>query len=278
MTAYIHKFLNNSPVGRPIQKNPDQVLNFVRKIGAEGIKKYESIDEIFVPPVEYDDIKKALTEDKIVFITVIRNTVDLHCNKTTWDYFNKEYEPIWLKGQNSQERLETRSSLSNVEKYMKPHHIVYFEDPFGKTRYDPLIEDEITRNISSIIDIIKNTEDTYVIITSRDEVFKDFERRVIAQIDLTQFQKQLIIKTPSYGEEKRKEMLLNWANLLNCRWLQDDHLVNMVLEKIKYEDKLPTSLNIEQFAYGTIDVFEEEELLEKIEAKSKETAELCRRN
>jgi hypothetical protein len=40
------------------QNNPTPRLSqFLRKVNAEGIKKYEKIDELFVPPVEYDSIK-----------------------------------------------------------------------------------------------------------------------------------------------------------------------------------------------------------------------------
>jgi S1-C subfamily serine protease len=38
------------------QKNPGlRILEFLRKIGAEGITKYERINELFVPPLEYDE-------------------------------------------------------------------------------------------------------------------------------------------------------------------------------------------------------------------------------
>jgi hypothetical protein len=154
---------------------------------------------------------------------------------------------------------------------LKQRRIIYFEDPFGRTEYEAY-NDKVTRNISTIVDIIKNAEDTYIVITSREEIFKDFERRIIAEIDLKHFQKRLTLKGRSFDGEKRTEMLLRWANMLECEWLKSDYLVNLVQDKIVSEDKLPTCLNIEQFSPATIDVGSEQELLRIIEAKSMETA------
>jgi len=74
---------------------------------------------------------------------------------------------------------------------LNQRNVVYFEDPFGRTKYDSY-GDEITRNISTMIDIIKSAEDSYVVITLRDDVIKDFELRVITKIDLSYFQKRLL--------------------------------------------------------------------------------------
>jgi hypothetical protein len=75
-----------------------------------------------------------------------------------WDYFNKGYEPLWY----------VRSKFVNLEKYLKPHHVIYLEDPFGKTEYEVTIDEEITRNIPSIIETVESIDDAYVIITSRE--------------------------------------------------------------------------------------------------------------
>ena len=114
------------------QRNPDpKVLKFLRKIGADCIKKYQIINDVFVPPLEYDNIKKALSEDKVVFITGTKEYGKTYIAiRLLWEYFINGYEPTWLKGQKGS---ETRSSLLNVERYLKPHHIIYFEDRFGKT-------------------------------------------------------------------------------------------------------------------------------------------------
>jgi hypothetical protein len=60
---------------------------------------------------------------------------------------------------------------------------------------------------------------------------------------------------------------------MDCKWSKDKDLTNTVLEAIKAETKLPTPLNIEQFAISTAKkVLDKDRLLEKINAKSIETA------
>jgi predicted transcriptional regulator len=253
------------------------IFDFVRYIGQEGTRKYEKIDELYVPPTNYEDIKRSLEEDKILFLTGTREYGKTYTAvHLLWEYYkNKGYEPIWFKGANEkEERRDVRKKFANVEEYLKPHNIIYFEDPFGKTEYEVNVDEGIIRNIASIIETVENTEDTYAIITSREEVFKEFEHKIIAEVDLRKYEKKLSVKAPSYDYEKRKEMLLKWAGVMNCKWNEDEDLKNTIIDTIKDESKLPTPLNIEQFAISTATKkkLEKDELLEKINAKSIETA------
>ena len=84
---------------------------------------------------------------------------------------------------------------------MQPRHIVYFEDPFGKTEYER--REGLEREIGTIIDMVKQVEDAYVIVTSREEVFKEFEKEKLSVKDLREFENKLNIKRPSYNYVKR---------------------------------------------------------------------------
>jgi hypothetical protein len=130
------------------------------------------------------------------------------------------------------------------------HNILYCKlwRSFWKYRIRVTVDEGIIRNIASIIETIENVEDIYVIITSREEVFKEFEHKIIAEVDLRKYEKRLSVKTPSYNYEKRKEMILKHAAAMNSKWREDEDLRKTVLEAIKDESKLPTPLNIEQFA------------------------------
>jgi hypothetical protein len=150
---------------------------------------------------------------------------------------------------------------------LKPRNIIYFEDPFGKTRYYP--NKELERQIAKIVETIQHFEDVYVIITSRNDVLSEF--KPIAEIDISKLEIRLNIDTPSYDYKKRKEMLLKHAELRNCKWLNDPDLRNAVLEYLKVETKLPTPLNIEDFALASKEITKLDELSKVIEAKSKET-------
>jgi hypothetical protein len=247
------------------------VFEFLEKIGYAGNKWYGRIDEVYVPPLEYEDMARALKEKRIVFITgTPEYGKTFTAVRLMWKFYNSGYEPRWIKGGEPAERKEVRERLENVSAELNPGHIVYFEDPFGKTKYER--REGLEREIGTIIDTVNQVEDVYVIITSREEVFKEFEKEKLSAKELGELEKKLNIKKPSYDDEKRKQILLNWAEEENCKWLGNKKLKELVLEAIKDEKILPTPLSIRDFAVATTEIEKEDGLKEKIEEKSKETA------
>ena len=256
-------------VGKVQQRG--RVFEFLEKIGYAGNKWYGRIDEVYVPPLEYEDMASTLKEKRIVFITGTPEYGKTYTAvRLMWDYYNCGYEPGWIKGGEPAERIEVRKRLENIRAELKPGHIIYFEDPFGKTKYER--REGLEREIGTIVDTVKQVEDAYVIITSREEVFKEFEEEKISGEELKDFEKKLNIKKPSYDYEKRKEILLKWAEEENCKWLGNQKSKELVLNSIKIEKILPTLLSIKDFAVATFDIEEESELSEKIKEKSKESA------
>ena len=248
-----------------------RVFEFLEKIGYTGSKWYGRIDEVYVPPLEYDDMKRTLKEKRFVFITGTPEYGKTYTAvKFMWEYYNSGYEPRWIKGGEPAERGEVRRKLEDINAELKPRHIIYFEDPFGRTKYER--REGLEREIGTIIDTVRQVKDAYVILTSREEVFKEFEKEKLSAKVLKEFERKLNVKKPSYDAEKRKEILLSWAEAENCRWLENKELKELVLESIKDEKILPTPLSIKDFAVATFDIEKEEELREEIEEKSKETA------
>jgi hypothetical protein len=247
------------------------VFEFLEKIGYAGSKLYGRVDEVYVPPLEYEDMKRTLKEEKIVFITGTREYGKTYTAvRLMWEFYNSGYEPGWIKGGEPAERIEVRKRLENVSAELNPGHIVYFEDPFGKTKYER--REGLEREIGTIIDTVRQVEDVYVIITSREEVFKEFEKEKLSAKDLNEFEEKLNIKKPSYDYERRKEILLNWAEEENCKWLGNGELKELVWDSMANQKILPTPLSIRDFAVATFNIEKESELKEKIEEKSKETA------
>ena len=256
-------------VGKVQQRG--RVFEFLEKIGYAGNKWYGRIDEVYVPPLEYEDMASTLKEKRIVFITGTPEYGKTYTAvRLMWDYYNRGYEPGWIKGGERAERIVVRKKLENISAELKCGHIVYFEDPFGKTKYER--REGLEREIGTIIDTVEQIEDVYVIVTSREEVFKEFEKEKISAKELKEFEEKLNIKKPSYDYEKRRKILLNWAEEENCKWLGNKELKELVLESMKDEKILPTPLSIKDFAVATFDMEKEDELKEKIEEKSKETA------
>jgi hypothetical protein len=255
-----------------------RVFEFLEKIGYAGSKWYGRIDEVYVPPLEYEDMARSLKEKRIVFITGTQEYGKTYTAvRLMWDYYNSGYVPRWIKGGEPAERIEVRRKLENIGAETKPRHIIYFEDPFGKTKYER--RESLEREIGTIIDTVKQVEDVYVIITSREEVFKEFEKEKISAKDLTEFEKKLNIKKSSYDYEGRRAILLNWAEEENCKWLGNEELMELVLESIEDEKILPTPLSIKDFAVATFDIEKESELKKKNRREIKrDSKSICRRN
>ncbi len=246
------------------------VFKFLSEIGYPGSKLYGRINDLYVPPVEYDDIRKSLKEKRIVFITGTREYGKTYTAvRLMWEYFSRGYKPKWVKGGEQTERTIVRETLENIEKELKPKSISYFEDPFGKTRYEK--RESLEREIGTIVDSVEQVEDAFVIITSREEVFKEFEKEKLSRSDIKRFEKRLNLKRPSYNYKRRREILRKWAENESCVWFKDRYLRKLVFEIIEDEKILPTPLSIRSFAKSSIYVDKEKHIREKMKEKSEET-------
>jgi hypothetical protein len=248
-----------------------KVYDFLEFIGKPGSKSYDRIDDLYVPPKEYNDIKKLLFEKQIVFIT---GTAEYGKTYTAvrllWEYFMKGYEPIWVEGGNERQRQEVGKRLEDIATELRPRCAIYFEDPFGKTTYE--CRESLEREIGTVIDEIHSINDVHIIITSREEVFKEFEKAKLSIGTIRAFERKLNIRRPSYGYLERSNMLLGWAKSKKCQWLEDSLLKRSILEEIRDEKMLPTPLSIKDFTIATTCLIDEKKLLAKIQEKSMETS------
>ncbi|NVM03976.1 MAG: hypothetical protein HWN67_16715 [Candidatus Helarchaeota archaeon] len=252
-------------------KERGKVLEFLELINQPGNKFYDRINELYIPPNEYDDIKKDLQNNQLIFITGTPGYGKTYTAvRLLWEYFIKGYYPIWREGTEESERKILRKNLEEIEKNLKPNRIIYFEDPFGKSRYES--RESLERNIGIIIDIIQNIPNVYVIITSREEVFKAFEEEKLSLKQIKNFEKKLNIKKPSYNYYKRIQMLFRWATAKDCTWLTYDNLFHNISNILENKTKLPTPLSIRDFVISSRYITDEFKLLKKLEDKSIETS------
>lgn len=154
--------------------------------------------------------------------------------------------------------------------------IIYLEDPIGKYKYEHNPE-----FANSIVDITESLRDLniYLVISSREEIYQQFHPIGGLDAITKKFVKKLNIGKRSYDYARRKEMLLRWAAIYRCEWLEDEGLKNEVFDIIEKNDaKLPTPLNIKNFAYATrydSDVARNgEELLRILDKTSQRTPEV----
>lgn len=245
-----------------------KVLEFLEILGLTNSTIYERIDGLFVPPVEFKQIADVLKRLKVVFITGIRE-------------YGKTFNAIRLMWETSDqngcipsyittakfEKLNSSERFEFITDKIKPNHIIYVEDPFGKTNYEP--NQELDRSLSNIIRSVEDNENCFLIVTSREEVFRRFEDTRVASIDLTQFQINLTMN--SYGYEERKQMILNWGMYFKCIWLNNQTLKDSILEIMKDKSKLSTPLNIKDFCYQGKQMNNLVDLVSMIDERSAET-------
>ena len=195
-----------------------KVFDFLDSINRLGSKIYNRIDDIFVPPKCYAEIKTKLENERIVIITGPPEMGKTYSAvRLLWEYYLNDFKPKWYRGEELVERRDTREKLEEIQRELKKDHIVVFEDPFGKIEYEK--RDNLERLIGSLIGFINKQEKGYAIITSRSEVYKVFKEEQLSIYDFTNIEQEIEFKPSSYDFESRISSLLMWAKSRNCKWL-----------------------------------------------------------
>ena len=242
-----------------------KLLEFLERINKPASPRYRWIDRIFVPPVEYKSMIESLEKHKVVFLIG-----DPEIGKTytavrlLWEYYCKGYAPIWHSGSEISHRERVRQVMSDLE--IPDNSVVYLEDPFGRIKFED--REELRRGIGMFINGIQ-TLDARVIVTSREEPFKEFEKEKLSQSDIRKLSIEMDLKKPSYSDEKKKEILLNWAKASDCQWLRQKELEAFVIEEgLK---RLKTPLSLMDLTHVSKDYTDQSLINKLIEEKSKET-------
>ncbi len=239
-----------------------QLYKFLSLLGIEkDDKSFGVIDWAYVEPNNYEKIKNMLEKKRVIFLYGTpeygKTYTSIHL---MFDFYKKGYNPKWIKGLEKEDRIEVRRKLQNIESHLNEKEIIYFEDPFGRTEYEGY--NTALEEFNEIKSFVSSVDDCYVIVTSREEVYKSFKERSLQDLDNIEI--SLSISTPEYDNDKREEILINWANFYECIWLNDEEIKNSVLDKINDETKLPTPFRLKTFASKTITYDNIENILEQI--------------
>ena len=239
--------------------------DFLEQIGKPQSEWYSRIDRLFVQPKEFEDILRVLEKHKIVFLVG-----DPEIGKTytavrlLWEYYLRGYKPKWHFGAEPPQRMEVRQSIVDLSE-IENLSINYFEDPFGKVSFED--HEDLRRQIGNLFAKVKDIN-VRVIITSREEVFKEFQDRILSQSDLQKIAIQMTLKS-SYDSSKKEDMLTKWAKAFDCKWLERDQLKRSIIEEAS--GKLQTPLSIRDFAFASKQCVDLSELMSLMASKSKET-------
>jgi hypothetical protein len=189
-----------------------KINTFMEAIGKRGSLLYDKFEDVYVLPIEYNEIEERLKESRCVFITGTAEYGKTYTAiKLLWEYYKSGYKPKYIEEGSSKEATDIIKKLINLDKKSLENSIIYFEDPVGKTKYEP--NKEFEEYIGSIISGLDRL-DMYLIVTMREEIYKEFDP--IEKKRIGEYVNKLNIGKRSYNYEKRKEMLLRWASLVEC--------------------------------------------------------------
>ncbi|MCK4244720.1 MAG: hypothetical protein KAX20_03750, partial [Candidatus Omnitrophica bacterium] len=143
---------------------------------------------------------------------------------------------------------------------------IYLEDPWGKVEFEKA--ESFFRHLEDLI-LRAKSEKCKIIVTSREKVFKEFEKKKETAEDLWKYVSELKVNL-AYSEENLREMLKRYIKVFEPAWYNV-----MKLRKIAFEavgEKLRTPMGIwKLIARYTEDAKDEEGLKEGIEKAAEET-------
>jgi hypothetical protein len=246
-------------------KRRAMVFDFLKRIGTGSDSLLGRIDSIFVPPNEYEEIKHRLDDKKIVFLIGDPEIGKTYCAlQLMWEYYQKGYLPVWEIGGEPLQREKVRRKISDCR--IKDNSITYLEDIFGKTKFED--REDLRRTIGVFLDKIEHSS-ARVIISSREKVFREYEKEKLSQSDLRQYSIELALMKPSYSKDKLYRILVLWAMHFGCKWLENtDFAVSVVQLATK---SLATPLSLRDFASESVQSVDLETIKAIISKKSKET-------
>ena len=239
-----------------------KILEFLEKIviGSQRVE-YKEIEELYVEPKNYNKIEDILKWHNIVFIIGNAETGKTYTAvKLLFEFFKEGYEPVYIPEEDRREQWRYVRYEAKLE-----GKAVYLEDPWGKIEF--VSGESFFRDIGNLITEAKRKR-CKVIVTSREKVFEEFEKRKEISEDLRRYVTEFKVDL-TYSKEKLGEMLRRYINVFEPTWHDDEGLRVFAFEAIG--EKLRTPMSIRRLIGYTKNVKDEEGLKEGIEKSAEDT-------
>ncbi len=237
-----------------------EVLEFIEKIGSERIE-YREIEELYVKPENYEVIERILKDNNIVLIIG-----DAEIGKTytaiklLFEFFKEGYEPVYFPEERRREQWVFVRHMTELD-----GKAVYLEDPWGKVQFDTA--ESFFRHIGDLI-LCAKRERCKIIVTSRERVFEEFEKRKETAEDLRGYVGTLKVNL-AYSEEKLSEMLRRYIEIFEPAWHGNAELRGIAFAAVGV--KLMTPMSIKRLIQYTEDFADEENLKKGMEKANEDT-------
>lgn len=236
-----------------------EVLEFLEKLGSKRAE-YREIEELYVAPENYDKIKSTLEEQNIVFIIGDAEMGKTYTAIKLLLEYSKDYEPVYIPEERRGDQWKFIRQEADFD-----DKVIYFEDPWGKVEFET--PESLFTEIGSIIKIIKRKR-CKVIITSREKVFKEFEKRKEVAEDLWEYVIKLKVNL-SYSKENLISILEKYIDVFEPIWAGDDELRTIAFAAVG--EKLRTPMSIKKLIDSSKDVRSIVNLWAVIEKAAEET-------
>lgn len=210
-----------------------KVIKFLEKIGSQR-KEYRRIAELYVPPQNYNEIKNKLEEHNLVFIIG-----DAEMGKTytsirlMWELFEENYEPIYFQEERRREQWDFIRHQTEYE-----GKVIYLEDPWGKVEFEKI--ESLFRDMETFI-LEAKTKNCKIIVTSREKVFKEFEKRKETSDNLWEFVTLLKVNL-SYTNKDLLEILKKYIEVFEPIWSVNEKLRKITFDSVGRVLRTPMSI------------------------------------
>lgn len=235
------------------------ILEFLEKIGSQRAE-YKKIEELYVEPKNYNKIKTTLNQYNIVFIIGDAEMGKTYTAIKLLKEYSKEYEPLYIP---EERRIEQWKYLRHNTEF--EGKVIYLEDPWGKVEFERA--ESLYKEIGTFLSIVKRTK-CKVIITSREKVFKEFEKRKETRENLWGFVNLLKVDL-SYSVEDLKEILIKYIQVFEPAWKNNSILKTAAFESVG--KNLRTPMSIKKLIDSSKDITNMKDLKLAIEEASIET-------
>lgn len=232
---------------------------FINKLG-HNLDVFRDIDNIYVAPKEYEDIKTSLQTRNIVMIIG-----DPGIGKTytavrlLYEYFQEGYEIKWIS---SLKREEREDQIEKLSEYVPgEREIIYLEDPFGRTLFER--SGEIKSLFLPLLTRIQQSH-SKLIVTSRREIFEQFTQETLTKDEYETYTSELNIRKPSYSEKDLIKIIEVYHKRYNS-WHLSKRLKNIFIKSI-HARKLLTPYSIFNILKDTPALPSEDELKHRIDS------------
>jgi len=242
-----------------------KTLEFLERIGSER-KEYRYIEELYVEPTRFAEIKEILDKHNIVFIIGDPQIGKTYTAiKLLLEFFKTgNYEPRYISEEEKREQWEFLKKFDIEEKV--EGKAIYFEDPWGKSEFQEA--ESLLRDMGKLVAIAQR-QNCKIIVTSREGVFKEYKDRRETAEDLESFVSSLKVNL-AYTTEHLEQMLKNYIDIFKPRWGSDSLLVAAALSAVK-NGRLRTPMSIGRLIENTKGVEDIQGLMNGIYKVAEET-------